>query len=124
MTHLRGPGRPFEKGRSGNPGGRPKVEGEIRELARQHTITALRILIEIAERGENESARVTAANAILDRGWGKPAVPVVRTDLPAVITFNVGTQLPPPGRVGDNSAHTIEGPELMPLLDDQQTFHD
>jgi hypothetical protein len=56
------------KGQSGNPGGRPKVEGEIRELARQHTMTALRTLIEIAEQGENESARVTATNALLDRG--------------------------------------------------------
>jgi len=29
-----------------------------------------------------------AANAILDRGWGKPAVPVVAADVPEVITFN------------------------------------
>jgi hypothetical protein len=42
----------FEKGQSGNPGGRPKGDGEIRELARQHTPTALRTLIEIAEHGE------------------------------------------------------------------------
>jgi hypothetical protein len=27
--------------------------------------------MEIAEHGENEAARVAAANAVLDRGWGR-----------------------------------------------------
>ena len=97
----------FEKGRSGNPGGRPKGDGEIRDLARQHTATALRALIEIAEQGQNESARVAAASAILDRGWGKPAVPVIRDDQPPVITFNFGTELRPPGQVTDGPTHAI-----------------
>src|SRR4051812_5813364 len=80
----------FEKGRSGNPGGRPKGHGEIRDLARSHTETALATLVEICESGENESARVAAANAILDRGWGKAAVPIAAEDEPIVITFNMG----------------------------------
>ena len=99
---------PWEKGRSGNPGGRPKGDGEIRDLARQHTTAALRTLIEIAEHGENESARVTAANAILDRGWGKPAVPLVRDDRPEVITINFGTELRRMHDAGDRTGHTIE----------------
>jgi Family of unknown function (DUF5681) len=82
----------FEKGQSGNPGGRPKADGEIRELARQHTAAALATLAEICQSGENESARVAAANALLDRAWGKPAVPVVADDLPPVITFNIGVR--------------------------------
>jgi hypothetical protein len=41
-------------------------------MARRHTGVALQALIEVAKHGENESARVAAANAILDRGWGKP----------------------------------------------------
>jgi hypothetical protein len=98
----------FAKGQSGNPGGRPKADGEIRELARQHTGTALRTLIEIAERGENESARVAAANAILDRGFGKPVVPVVPADPPEVITINFGTELRPPDDAG--ATHSIEVP--------------
>ena len=118
MTRIRTRGRPFEKGESGNPGGRPRVEGEIRELARQHTGTALRTLIEIAERGENESARVAAANSLLDRGYGKPAVPVVPADLPEVITINFGTELRPPNGASGGAAHTVEGPapRLLPVI--------
>src|SRR4051812_27673059 len=83
---------PWGKGQSGNPGGRPKGHGEIRELARLHTATALATLVEICQGGENESARVAAANAILDRGWGKAAVPAVADDAPTVITFKMGTR--------------------------------
>ena len=110
----------FEKGRSGNPGGRPKGDGEIRELARHHTGTALRTLIEIAERGENESARVTAANALLDRGWGKPAVPYAGADLPTVITINFGTELRPPipGGAGAPSPFQATIQRLPPVIDD------
>ena len=44
----------FEKGQSGNPGGRPKGHGDLRELARQHTEDARyadRDLPEWRERG-------------------------------------------------------------------------
>ena len=40
-------GRPFQRGASGNPGGRPKVRGEFQELAREHTIEALDVLVQI-----------------------------------------------------------------------------
>lgn len=43
-----------------------------REIAKQHTPIAIRTLVEIAEFGNSETARVNAANSILDRAWGKP----------------------------------------------------
>ena len=45
---------------------------EIRSLARSHTNMAIKILAGIAKDGTNEAARVSAAVALLDRGWGKP----------------------------------------------------
>jgi hypothetical protein len=60
------------KGQSGNPRGRSKMDFRLAELAKTHTEQALNVLIRIATRGKSESARVTAASVLLDRGWGKP----------------------------------------------------
>jgi len=62
---------PFEKGKSGNPGGRPKVEGEIRALAQTHGPAAIAKLVEHMV-GEDDRLAQTAATALLDRGFGKP----------------------------------------------------
>jgi Family of unknown function (DUF5681) len=67
---------PWRKGQSGNPGGRPVGYGEIRQLARAHTNAALETLLEVAKSGKSESARVAAAVALLDRGWGRPTQPL------------------------------------------------
>ena len=40
-------GKPFKKGQSGNPGGRPKVIAEVKELARAHTGEAIETLVSI-----------------------------------------------------------------------------
>jgi hypothetical protein len=44
----------------------------LSELAQKHTKEAVLTLVEIASKGISESARVTAAVAILDRGYGRP----------------------------------------------------
>jgi hypothetical protein len=51
-----------------------KAPANIRSLARAHTDTAIRVLAGImSESRAPAAARVQAATALLDRGWGKPA---------------------------------------------------
>src|SRR5712691_1635664 len=45
---------------------------EIRSLARSHTRSALNVLVRVMQNKDaTPAARVSAANAVLDRGWGK-----------------------------------------------------
>jgi len=68
------PGNPgWPKGVSGNPGGRRKQDYRIKDLAQKYTNEALATLRSIMKGSEDDRARVAAANAILDRGYGKPA---------------------------------------------------
>lgn len=60
-------------GQSGNPGGRPKVLEEVRELAQLHTVEALDVLVELMRDGETGAVRLAAAEKVLERGWGKAA---------------------------------------------------
>jgi len=72
----------FQPGKSGNPTGRPKVTPEllhVREMAKQYTAEAIAALVGALE-SENHSARITAANSLLDRAWGKPEQPITGRD--------------------------------------------
>ena len=51
-----------------------KTPTDIRSLARSHTETALRVLAGVMQEPESpHAARISAAIALLDRGWGRPA---------------------------------------------------
>lgn len=68
----------FKKGQSGNPGGRPKDVGEVKDLARKHTKDAVERLVHWLH-SDNPKASVSAASVLLDRGWGKAAQSVAHT---------------------------------------------
>jgi hypothetical protein len=62
---------PFEEGKSGNPGGRPKENARIKKAAQVHGDMAIERLAHWAQ-SDNARASVAAAQALLDRGFGKP----------------------------------------------------
>ena len=68
----------FQPGVSGNPSGRPKENSQVKALARVWTEQAIATLAEIMVNTEAKgSERVSAAVALLDRAYGKPAQAIV-----------------------------------------------
>ena len=72
----------FKPGQSGNPHGRPKrretiearrVVADVKAAARELTPVAMDTLEKaMTDQRAPWSAKITAAIAVLDRGWGKP----------------------------------------------------
>ena len=57
-----------------------KAPADIRSLARAHTARAIQVLAGIMDQPDSpHAARVSAATALLDRGWGKPSQTVDMT---------------------------------------------
>lgn len=68
----------------------PKSLTEIRSLARSHTRTAIKVLAGIMScKDATAAARVAAANAILDRGWGKPTQASEKGDEPVELIHKI-----------------------------------
>ena len=82
---MRNPNGQFVAGYTGNAGGRPKDEYKIAELARGYTLEALDTLVELMRYSKNERVRGTAAQALLERGWGKPKQEIVSNSSPNFI---------------------------------------
>lgn len=63
----------FQKGQSGNPGGRPKENAEVTSLAREHSREAIERLVALMRQDEDKKLAKAACDSLLDRGLGKPA---------------------------------------------------
>ncbi|MBQ9566200.1 MAG: hypothetical protein IJU98_11500 [Synergistaceae bacterium] len=73
-TAKKAPGKPFKKGQSGNPGGRPKADPEAREALKASTKEAVETVIRLLH-SESDKVALMAAQTILDRAWGKAVQP-------------------------------------------------
>ena len=81
----------FREG-AGSPSGStnkssPEQSQRLSELAKTYTEEALQTLVDVARNGRTDAARVSAANALLERAYGKPAVNQEQeiVDLPPVV---------------------------------------
>ena len=78
-----GAGRPTGSTNKSSPEHSKRLSG----LAKTYTEKALQTLVDVARNGRTDAARVSAANALLDRAYGKPTVQEEKeiVDLPPVI---------------------------------------
>lgn len=58
-----------------------QAKRQLADMAKDHAEAALKTLVDIMQNGEQESARLSAANSILDRGYGKPFQATVEVPL-------------------------------------------
>jgi hypothetical protein len=82
-------GKPFPKGVSGNPGGRPKrteEEVSLAEACRAKTSEALVVVETLMRESSNDRVRLAAAEFVIERGWGKAMERVELAGRPVQLT--------------------------------------
>lgn len=90
-------GKPFQKGHSGNPGGRSKVSREVQQLAAKHCPDAIETLVDLFKNSRSEKIRLDAAKELLDRGAGK-AIQTLASDEDSPVNFGAVFVIPDNGR--------------------------
>lgn len=57
-----------------------KATADIKEAARKHGPEAIKVLATLMVKAETDQARIAAANALLDRGYGKATQHIAGAD--------------------------------------------
>ena len=114
----------FVKGQSGNPSGLPsrpeaiarrRISKDVRELCRDHSLDAVKALVQVVNSETTPpAARVAAANSILDRGWGKPQIEVNAT-------INAYDKMSEAELAGYIAGNIIEG-EVTRIVEEEEEF--
>lgn len=74
-------GNGFKPGQSGNPGGRPKIPEEFKELARANSVKALKKAIGMMDDPSvPPQVQLKAAEVVMERAWGKANQPLSGLD--------------------------------------------
>lgn len=114
----------FKPGQSGNPGGRPIEEKEVRRLARTYGREAIEGLVKIAREAKQARVRLLAWQAVLDRGFGRAPVSVqvdhsiARAALPHVTLVGLHQPIPLPPKPVECQVIEPEQPALPPPAPD------
>lgn len=61
----------FKKGQSGNPGGRPKMAEDVREVLRAHSMEAAMKLVDLMRNSPDERIQKACADSIIEQSIGK-----------------------------------------------------
>jgi hypothetical protein len=111
QAQRQGNGRFLPGCASPNPGGRPRIIADVQALARSYTTEAIETLVGIANDPKAPpGARVAAANALLDRGWGRSTTS---------LTIHQEVERASPGEVQDalNAAVAASLPGMLQQLE-------
>jgi len=92
-----------------------RAAAEIKALAKKHSKAAIKVLAAIMNQADGPAtARVSAAQALLDRGWGKAAQPVAGEDGGLPVLARIERVIVDPGTDADKKQNSSGGEDAQP----------